>query len=524
MAVYESLKMLFFYITFLWCFCSARDTIRQGDLIRDDRGRQTLVSAGGMFELGFFTPRGSTDGKRYVGIWYHKLSPQTVVWVANRKDPVVNSRSRGIVFGITEDGNLKMFDSTSGTAEPYWSSGLASTLSASNRTVTLLDSGNLVLTGYNDELGKITRLWESFEDPTDTFLPGMKMEYEKFTLTSWKDQADPGLGDFRFKIAEGMNQFVIMNKSLTYWKSGEPDKFFSSNKMPRVIVNVLSNFSNGPKCMNTICADSSKKVIPPLSDYSYTRLVINYTGQVVYKNWDKVLSVWTTGWSEPSDRCSVFNVCGSLGICSNDKKRLACTCLPGLKPSLPDKWNFGDYSDGCTRGTKLCSGENETFLSLKIVNVGNPDSTGLPVNNETECRKECFDNCRCQAYSFQASDQKIWQRGNYSPPTDVCWTWFENLIDLQEGNTIGGGHNLFARVALSDLKGRNPQPSKGELLRARMPLFWIVLATVISIIVLSCATISYAIWRRKMAKRGGKGLIWYILHEKMRPFNRNYCM
>ncbi|KAM3342241.1 hypothetical protein P3S68_027207 [Capsicum galapagoense] len=46
---------------------------------------ETVVSSGGTFKLGFFSPSGSS--KRYVGIWYKQILPhvQTVVWVANRE-------------------------------------------------------------------------------------------------------------------------------------------------------------------------------------------------------------------------------------------------------------------------------------------------------------------------------------------------------------------------------------------------------------------------------------------------------
>uniref|UniRef100_A0A453DBB7 non-specific serine/threonine protein kinase n=1 Tax=Aegilops tauschii subsp. strangulata TaxID=200361 RepID=A0A453DBB7_AEGTS len=45
----------------------------------------TLVSAGGSFTLGFFSPGAST--KRYLGIWF-SVSNDTVYWVANRADPL----------------------------------------------------------------------------------------------------------------------------------------------------------------------------------------------------------------------------------------------------------------------------------------------------------------------------------------------------------------------------------------------------------------------------------------------------
>ena len=66
-----------------------------------------------------------------------------------------------------------------------------------NRTVKLLDSGNLVLI-EGQVVSEANILWQSFDLPTDTFLPGMKMS-SKMLLTSWKSQDDPAPGDFIFK-------------------------------------------------------------------------------------------------------------------------------------------------------------------------------------------------------------------------------------------------------------------------------------------------------------------------------------
>jgi hypothetical protein len=46
----------------------------------------TLVSAGKMFEFGFFSRASLT----YLGIWYHSITPQTIIWVANRNAPINN--------------------------------------------------------------------------------------------------------------------------------------------------------------------------------------------------------------------------------------------------------------------------------------------------------------------------------------------------------------------------------------------------------------------------------------------------
>jgi len=57
------------------------DSLTAGQSLLDG---QTLVSAQGIFTLGFF-PNGDNT---YLGIWYNNMKPRTVVWVANRDAPI----------------------------------------------------------------------------------------------------------------------------------------------------------------------------------------------------------------------------------------------------------------------------------------------------------------------------------------------------------------------------------------------------------------------------------------------------
>nr|GMD95538.1 receptor-like serine/threonine-protein kinase SD1-8 [Ipomoea batatas] len=75
---------------------------------------QTLVSAGGVFQLGFFSPGGNSGGL-YVGIWYKEIQDKTIVWVANRDKPITNSIG---FLKIGEDGNINLVD---GTGNSIWS-------------------------------------------------------------------------------------------------------------------------------------------------------------------------------------------------------------------------------------------------------------------------------------------------------------------------------------------------------------------------------------------------------------------
>ncbi|KMT01731.1 hypothetical protein BVRB_9g211830 [Beta vulgaris subsp. vulgaris] len=73
---------------------TALDTVTPIEPLHDGK---TLVSTGGNFKLGFFSPGSST--RRYVGIWFKNISVMTYVWVANRETPLLDS------FGVLQMTN-----------------------------------------------------------------------------------------------------------------------------------------------------------------------------------------------------------------------------------------------------------------------------------------------------------------------------------------------------------------------------------------------------------------------------------
>ncbi|PRQ52946.1 putative protein kinase RLK-Pelle-DLSV family [Rosa chinensis] len=409
------------FLCFSHPFCSARDTITKDNPIKDD-GSQGLVSAGGKFELGFFPlhGRGSSGSyRRYVGIWYHNVTPRTVIWVANRDKPLLANHTG--VIAISQ-GTLQVLDITS--RKSLWLAEIE-VIQSFNRTVKLKDDGNLVL---SNALAAV--LWQSFENPTDTFIPGMIM-VKNLILTSWNDEDDPRTGNFTFEVDED-NQYIIKKSDADYWKSRAPNgNSFSSGEMPAAVAWLLSNFSKSSLSYN-------ETEVLPRSGYNYTRLVIDFTGKLnllVYTH------NWSSTWREPSDYCSVFNRCGDFGICNSTNKPI-CRCLQGFKPQLPEDWNSGDFSGGCLRESNLCANRNDTFFSLKVKKAPNPDPQTYVVN-ETECRNICLKKCECLAYAY----------------TTICFIWGV-LSNLEESSS---GHNLYARIARSDLD----QISRAQLDSAR---------------------------------------------------------
>lgn len=111
------------------------------------------------------------------------------MWIANRENPVADSNG---ILTYSSDGNLVILNSTNGI---IWSPNCPKPGQYS--IAQLLESGNLVLIRKKDMYGP-SYLWQSFDFPTDTQLPGMKMGWNLSSrlnryLSSWKSESDPRL-------------------------------------------------------------------------------------------------------------------------------------------------------------------------------------------------------------------------------------------------------------------------------------------------------------------------------------------
>ena len=157
--------------------------------------------------------------------------------------------------------------------------------------------------------------WQSFEHPTDTFLPVMKM-YKNLNLTSQTSDDDPRSRSFSLKQFEGDNRtFVIWKTDNMRWESGESDEFNSYMEMPERVEAMLANFSNviggSPRSFvpsgNMTYISYSNNFTSSVSEYKYTRIIMNSSGEIQFWNMSSLM------WSAPDDVCSVYNRCGNFG-------------------------------------------------------------------------------------------------------------------------------------------------------------------------------------------------------------------
>ncbi|WCJ42947.1 G-type lectin S-receptor-like serine/threonine-protein kinase At1g11410 [Euphorbia peplus] len=385
-------------------------TFKQGDF---------LVSKNSKFAFGFFAP--SSSIYRYLGIWFHNISKQSVVWVANRNHPI--SGSRGFLT-VSPHGNLVLYNHPVQKI-PLWSTNVTGEATGPC-AAQLLDSGNLVLLqGRN---GRI--LWESFDYPTDTHLPGMKLGKNKKTglqrsLTSWKSADDPGEGEFSIQIdPKDPVQVFLYKGSKVLWRA------------PLWPHRKISNVYN---YLSVVNQEEAFTVYYINDDAIVTRQTVDHTGYFKWLIWSEVEGQWKEFWSVPNYPCDQYSRCGAYGKCSaSSSDTFECSCLPGYEPRSPRDWYLRDASGGCIRkreqSSSIC-GHGEGFSKVKGAKFPDTSLAWLRMNtSHPQCEQGCLRNCSCSAYASIENDES----GN------GCLTWYGELIDTMDH--VDTGYDLYVRI------------------------------------------------------------------------------
>ncbi|KAL7128064.1 hypothetical protein ABFS83_14G291000 [Erythranthe nasuta] len=457
--------------------CGATDTINADEFIRDG---ETLVSPGGKFELGFFSPGKSSN--RYVGMWFKNITEMTVVWVANRESPLTDTSG---VLTVISPGILVILNSTNGTV---WSSNTS--IAVENPVSQLLDSGNLVVRERNNN-GSDNFLWQSFDYPSDTYLPGMSLGWNLVTgkenyLSSWKSNEDPSTGEFSFHLdPTGYPQLLIKRGSLIQHRIGPWNGIrFPGPPNPREDPTYKLSF---------VMDDEKVYYKSDLIDKSFvSRYTMNQSGVSQRLTWVDRTRGWVVYFSMPSDICDNYKLCGAYGSC-NVGSSPSCECLDHrFVPKDSEGWVRADWSNGCVRRANM-SCQDDVFLKYSGIKL--PDATHTWHNNTMtldECRVECLKNCSCMAYT-----QLDIRRGS------GCLIWYDELVDIR--TMSADGQVMYIRMASSEA-----EESKGKkreiLIASLVSVVGIVILVLLSLYV--CYT-----WKRK--KRKDQGFSYDIDNEKL---------
>ncbi|XP_040379989.1 receptor-like serine/threonine-protein kinase SD1-8 isoform X2 [Oryza brachyantha] len=463
----------------------ARDSIAPGEPLA---GNETLVSAGGggggCFELGFFTPPGSND--TYVGVWYARVSPRTVVWVANRGDPVRGrvEDNGGATLSVSRGCELAVADANSTVV---WS---VSPPAAGPCAARIRDDGNLVV---SDARGRVA--WQGFDHPTDTLLPGMRIGVDfaagkNMTLTAWRSPSDPSPSPVVVAMdTSGDPEVFIWNGPTKVWRSGPWDGVqFTGVPDTVTYSNFTFSFVNSAREITYSFQVRNTSIL--------SRLVLNGSGAgaggggglLQRWTWVEAAGAWNLYWYAPKDQCDAVSPCGPNGVC--DTNRLpACSCLRGFAPRSPAAWALRDGRDGCARATPLdCANGTDGFAVVQHAKA--PDTTAATVDHDAGlqlCRQRCLRNCSCTAYASANLSAPPGRRG--------CVMWTGGLDDLRVYPAYG--QDLYVRLAAVDLDSTSKSKKK-------MHIVITVVVSICALAILLSVTGIY-IWRTKRTKARRRG-------------------
>nr|ADG01653.1 SRK [Arabidopsis thaliana]ADG01737.1 SRK [Arabidopsis thaliana] len=423
---------------------------------------KTIVSPGGVFELGFFRILGDSW---YLGIWYKKISQRTYVWVANRDTPLSNP------IGILKisNANLVILDNSD---THVWSTNLTGAV-RSSVVAELLDNGNFVLRGSkineSDEF-----LWQSFDFPTDTLLPQMKLGRDhkrglnRF-VTSWKSSFDPSSGSFMFKLETlGLPEFFGFTSFLEVYRSGPWDGLrFSGILEMQQWDDIIYNFTEN--------REEVAYTFRVTDHNSYSRLTIYTVGRLEGFMWEPTQQEWNMFWFMPKDTCDLYGICGPYAYCDMSTSP-TCNCIKGFQPLSPQDWASGDVTGRCRRKTQLTCGEDRFF---RLMNMKIPATTAAIVDKRIglkECEEKCKTHCNCTAYAN--SDIRNGGSG--------CIIWIGEFRDIR--NYAADGQDLFVRLAAAEFGER--RTIRGKIIGL---IIGISLMLVLSFII-------YCFWKKKQKR------------------------
>ncbi|KAJ4765755.1 Serine/threonine-protein kinase [Rhynchospora pubera] len=373
------------------------DTLKLGQSL-STIDRSTLVSANGLFELGFLSPGKSSN--QYVAIWYQNISKQDTIWVANRESPIPASSSAILV--LTDAGNLELISQGA------------------------TGNGNLVLQASQNSI-----LWQSFDHPGSTFIQGMHMGINIKTgarqlYTCWRSPDDPAPGNFSMGLdPSGSTQlFIWKDGKVPHWRSGEWNGAANFLGIPWVPLYskgfFLETEGNQKYYTFTACNDS------------LIRFVLHWNGTDSIYMYAGASQGWEDFWNQPVKQCEIYGACGPNGLCRNNGDLASCSCLDGYQPKSNQAWKAGNRSAGCIRQAALgCLNKGQSGYK-KLQGMKLPDLTERVsyIGDSDTCQSYCSSNCSCIAYSYVT--------------TVGCMTWSGDLMDLYHFDN--GGYDLYVKA------------------------------------------------------------------------------
>lgn len=350
-----------------------KHTLTRGLALSVENPNDVLTSPSNVFSAGFHKVGNNAF---CFAIWFENSVDKTIVWMANRDQPVNGKHSK---LKLLKNGNLYLMDADRITV---WSSN-----TVGGSTLQLLDSGNLVLRSSSYAI-----LWQSFEFPTNTLLANQFLTRE-LSLISYRSQTNYSAGFYKLYFDNDNVLRLLFDDGVeisgVYW----PDIGLVSWDAGRTIFNdtrVASFDSNGQfKSSDDLQFNASDFGIGP-----QRRLTLDFDGNLrMYSLLDN--GRWWVTWEAFVKQCNVNGLCGPNNLCKyvpNFGRK--CTCLPGFR--LKDHTN---WMRGCEPEFQLPSNTSQVdFIGFPHVEFYGYDLDHLQNYTFEGCRDLCLQSQNCKAF------------------------------------------------------------------------------------------------------------------------------
>ncbi|XP_050116212.1 G-type lectin S-receptor-like serine/threonine-protein kinase At4g27290 [Malus sylvestris] len=361
MAVALSVEMLLFSSLFLLpisVISQNNGSVAVGSSLTATTGDSSWLSPSGDFAFGF-SPLGNND-LFLLSIWYAKIR-DTVVWYAYEDNNPVVARG-GSVLKLTASGLV--LNNPQGAE--IWKSETTSPIVANG---VMNDTGNFVLQDENSG-----SLWETFSNPTDTVLPGQRIE-RNGKLSCRQSETNYTKGPFQLQLKSDGNLVLSIltadNAEIVYFDTNTTNGSVPGSQGKQLVFNSLGDMfvlrENGGNYTFPGTKGVSVRVNHVSVGDNYVRATLDFDGIFALyshpKNVNGIASWSSPMWYMPDDFCKRgAGVCGNNSTCElNTDKRPTCKCQKGFSFLDPK-----DIYRGCKRVESVLLADKWVWIGISI--------------------------------------------------------------------------------------------------------------------------------------------------------------
>ncbi|PRQ35357.1 putative protein kinase RLK-Pelle-SD-2b family [Rosa chinensis] len=376
------------------------NNISFGSYLTAQEDNLSWASPSGEFAFGF---QKVGNAGFLLAIWFDKIPERTIVWSANRNNPV----QQGSRVEFSAEGKLTLTDI--GTGKPTNIADGQSTYTGVAYAA-MLDTGNFVLATRNS-----TYLWQSFDHPTDTILPTQTLNlnsslFAQLTATNYSE------GRFKFTLEYGGSltlytvNYPLKSPNFLYWSIETGSGFQVIFNQSGSIYLIAQNGST----LHVVLED------PVSTQDVYQRATLDYDGVLRHYIHEKSTDSWSTFTFIPPNICTAIveytggGACGFNSLCTHDEDaaHTSCSCPLGYIPIDQD-----DERNGCTQNffPQSCdkaSSETEhfEFQELQFTDWPGGDYEHFQPFNKEQCKQSCLADCFCAIAIFNEGSADCWKK------------------------------------------------------------------------------------------------------------------